>query len=207
MPHPSNFRPRYGLEAGQELQPRDRSRRSLLAPQATQMESLRLQIVADAEQAAKAGHEGAAAVFYHVLQYFGMKRPDGILVYSPEAAGAVANNLANTLPTVQALGTTAPNCPCCHSNARVIVSPPESAARGKWFCPCNEPGGTSGHFDDTPPPPPAPVKTEVAPDGILAKQIAAATTVKLRTALLKLQAEDKPDAVKLAEAAALLAKK
>ncbi len=40
-----------------------------------------------------------------------------------------------------------PACPCCHSNERVIVSPPESAERGPFFCPCNEPGvNASGHF-------------------------------------------------------------
>ena len=41
--------------------------------------------------------------------------------------------------------------------------------------------------------------------GLLAKAISAAKTVKLRKALLKLQEEDKPDSVKQAQAAALIA--
>lgn len=47
----------------------------------------------------------------------------------------------------------APACPACKSNARVTPSPKESAFRGAWFCPCNEPRpmrgcGESGHFDE-----------------------------------------------------------
>jgi hypothetical protein len=42
-----------------------------------------------------------------------------------------------------------PVCPACKVNSRVSVSPPESASRGKFFCPCNETGspGDSGHFN------------------------------------------------------------
>lgn len=41
-----------------------------------------------------------------------------------------------------------PICPDCHSNANVTLSPPESAVRGEYFCPCNEPGQrASGHFN------------------------------------------------------------
>ena len=42
-----------------------------------------------------------------------------------------------------------PPCPACKSSERVELSPPESANRGRYFCPCNEPGspGDSGHFD------------------------------------------------------------
>lgn len=43
-----------------------------------------------------------------------------------------------------------PVCPDCGSNNCVTLSPKESAYRGKYFCPCNEPGtkpSGSGHFD------------------------------------------------------------
>ncbi len=43
-----------------------------------------------------------------------------------------------------------PKCPACRRSSRVEISPPESTERGKYFCPCNEPGspGPSGHFND-----------------------------------------------------------
>jgi hypothetical protein len=47
-------------------------------------------------------------------------------------------------------GPEIPFCPDCHSKVLVTLSPPESASRGKWFCPCNEPStkpSGSGHFD------------------------------------------------------------
>lgn len=41
-----------------------------------------------------------------------------------------------------------PPCPCCKINTLVTESPAESAYRGMFFCPCNEPGANpSGHFN------------------------------------------------------------
>lgn len=47
-------------------------------------------------------------------------------------------------------GQTMPICPDCKSDKRVALSPSESSWRGKFFCPCNDPGAKpskSGHFD------------------------------------------------------------
>lgn len=59
---------------------------------------------------------------------------------TPYAAPPVVNPLAT-------IRIAMPDCPCCKSNARVTRSPSESAWRGEYFCPCNEPGeNPSGHF-------------------------------------------------------------
>lgn len=53
---------------------------------------------------------------------------------------------------LKSIGEEMPPCPCCKTNARVSLSPPESKDRGEFFCPCNDapPEGmamASGHFD------------------------------------------------------------
>lgn len=61
--------------------------------------------------------------------------------------GGVENRVLSGAAIRLHLATIKPTCPACHSKERVTVSPPESRHRGAYFCPCNEPGGESVHFD------------------------------------------------------------
>ena len=72
--------------------------------------------------------------------------PSGPGADAPGYHGAAPSGLQDAEPwtAAPAIPQAMPVCPCCNSNARVMVSPNQE--RGRFFCPCNRPGPQ--YFDE-----------------------------------------------------------